>query len=186
LSPANHYARRYIREYATPAGSNRLSRCGRLFPPDGVDETGTLAALRAHRSELIAKHGGRIVKTMGDGLLLEFPSVVNATHCAIELQEGMAARNQDIDQDKQITFRIGINLGDIIVEGEDILGDGVNIAARLQEIAKPGGVSISQRVHEDVRDRVDVLFEDRGEQTLKNIARPVRVWHWPPGKAQTT
>ncbi|MFP6774606.1 MAG: adenylate/guanylate cyclase domain-containing protein, partial [Alphaproteobacteria bacterium] len=110
----------------------------------GVDETGTLDALRAHRAELIdAKifaHGGRIVKTMGDGLLLEFPSVVNATRCVVEIQQGMIERNQGVDEDRRIIFRIGVNLGDIIIEGEDILGDGVNIAARLQEIAEPGGV----------------------------------------------
>jgi adenylate cyclase len=150
----------------------------------GADETGTLAALRAHRSELIdpkiAEHGGRIVKTMGDGLLLDFPSVVNATRCAIGVQQGMAERNKGIDDNRRITFRIGINLGDIIIEGEDILGDGVNVAARLQEIAEPGGVSISGRVHEDVQDRLDAQFEDAGEQTLKNIARPMRVWRWSP------
>jgi class 3 adenylate cyclase len=121
----------------------------------GVDEIGTLDALRKHRTELIdpliAQRGGRVVKTMGDGLLLEFPSVVNATRCAIEVQQGMAERNEGVDEGKRITFRIGVNLGDIIIEGEDILGDGVNIAARLQEIAEPGGVSISIRVYEDVR-----------------------------------
>ena len=146
----------------------------------GVDETGTLAALRAHRAELIdpliAKHGGRIVKTMGDGLLLEFPSVVNATQCVVEVQQGMSERNVGVDQDRRITFRVGVNLGDIIIEGEDILGDGVNIAARLQEIAEPGGVAISGRVHDDVRDRLDAGFADTGEQSLKNIARPIRVW----------
>jgi TolB-like protein/class 3 adenylate cyclase len=148
----------------------------------GVDETGTLAALRAHRAELIdakiAEHGGRIVKTMGDGLLLEFPSVVDATQCVIEVQKGMAERNQGVDEDRRITFRVGINLGDIIIEGEDILGDGVNIAARLQEIAEPGGVAVSGRVHEDVQDRLDDKFADAGEKELKNIARPVRVWRW--------
>ncbi len=148
----------------------------------GVDETGTLSALRAHRAELIdpkiAEHGGRIVKTMGDGLLLEFPSVVNATRCAIEIQQAMAARNVGGDEDRRILFRIGINLGDIIIEGEDIFGDGVNIAARLQEIAEPGGVSISARVYEDVRDRLDTVFHDAGEQELKNIARPIQVWRW--------
>ncbi len=146
----------------------------------GADEEGTLAALRAHRAELIdqliAEHGGRIVNTIGDGLLLEFPSVVNATRCAIEFQQGMAERNEGVDDDRRITFRIGVNLGDIIIDGEDILGDGVNIAARLQEIAEPGGVSISRRVHEDVQDRLDTPFKDIGEQAFKNIARPVRVY----------
>ena len=152
----------------------------------GLDEVGTLAALRAHRAELIdakiAEHGGRIVKTMGDGLLLEFPSVVDATTCAIEMQEAMVARNAGIARDQRISFRIGVNLGDIIIEGEDILGDGVNIAARIEALAEPGGVAISGRVHDDVRDRLDAAFVDSGEQSLKNIARPVRVWQWsPPG-----
>ena len=128
----------------------------------GVDETGTLAALRAHRAELIdAKindHSGRIVKTMGDGLLLEFPSVVEATQCMVEIQLGIAERNQGVDMDRRIIFRIGINLGDTIIEGEDILGDGVNIAARLQEFAEPGGVAISSRVYDDVQDRLDAAF----------------------------
>ncbi len=153
----------------------------------GVDETGTLDRLRAHRRELIdpliATHGGRIVKTMGDGLLLEFPSVVAATRCAIETQEGLAARNADVSEDERIVFRVGVNQGDIIIDGEDILGDGVNVAARLQEVAEPGGIAVSHRVHEDVRDRLDARFEDRGEQSLKNIARPIRVWAWSPGIA---
>jgi len=155
----------------------------------GVDETGTLATLRAHRAEMIdpkiAEHGGRIVKTMGDGLLLEFPSVVDATQCMIEIQLGMAERNQGIDEDQRITFRVGINLGDIIIEGEDILGDGVNIAARLQEIAEPGGVSISRRVYEDVQERLDAKFDNAGEQSLKNIAKPVQVWRWSPAQTST-
>ncbi len=150
----------------------------------GADEIGTLASLRAHRAELIdgkiSEHGGRIVKTMGDGLLLEFPSVVNATQCVVEIQLGMARRNRDVDPDHRIIFRVGVNLGDIIVDGDDIHGDGVNIAARLQELAAPGGGSISRRVFEDVRDRLDAQFEDTGEQTLKNIARPVHVWQWLP------
>jgi adenylate cyclase len=150
----------------------------------GVDEVGTLAALRTHRAELIddkiADHGGRIVKTMGDGLLLEFPSVVNATACAIEIQEGMAVRNAEIPGDKRIIFRIGVNLGDIIIEGEDILGDGVNIAARIEGLADEGGVSLSNRAYEEVRDRLGVTFMDTGEQELKNIARPVQVWSWSP------
>ena len=143
----------------------------------GVDEVGTLAALRAHRAELIddkiAEHGGRIVKTMGDGLLLEFPSVVNAVKCSIEIQDGMLKRNVEVSEDKRITFRIGVNQGDVIIDGEDIHGDGVNLAARLQEVATPGGISLSRRVLEDVRDRLEAPFENTGDQTLKNIARPV-------------
>lgn len=153
----------------------------------GVDETGTLAALRAHRAEMIdakiAEHGGRIVKTMGDGLLLEFPSVVNATACAVQMQESMALRNAEIAEDQRIVFRIGVNLGDIIIEGDDILGDGVNIAARIEALAEPGGVAIAGRVYEDVRDRLDVTFTDTGEQSLKNITRPVRVWQWSASEA---
>jgi len=136
----------------------------------GVDEVGTLAAMRAHRAELIdpkiAEHGGRIVKTMSDGLLLEFPSVVAATTCAIEAQTEMAARNDGVDEDKRITFRIGVHVGDIIVEGDDILGDGVNVAARIEALAEPGGVAISGRVHDDVRDRLEVGFVDMGQQSL--------------------
>src|SRR5215469_10297831 len=151
----------------------------------GRDESGTLAALRAVRQEVvdpaIASHGGRIVKTTGDGLLLEFPSVVNAVRCAVEVQTAIADRTAEIPDDRRIAFRIGINQGDIIIEGDDIFGDGVNIAARLQEIAAPGGICISSRVHEDVRDRLDTSFDDGGTQTLKNIARPVQVWRWQPG-----
>jgi adenylate cyclase len=150
----------------------------------GVDEVGTLAALQAHRSELIdgkiVEHGGRIVKIMGDGLLLEFPSVVNATACAVEMQWRMALRNEGISEDKRIIFRIGVNLGDIIIEGDDILGDGVNTAARIEALAEPGGVAVSGRVHDDVRDRLDAEFTDMDEQSLKNIARPIRVWQWSP------
>ena len=150
----------------------------------GSDESGTLAALKALRQEVvdptITSHGGRIVKTTGDGLLLEFPSVVNAVRCAIEVQTAMADRSAEIAEDRRIAFRIGINLGDIIVEGDDIFGDGVNVAARLQEIAPAGGICISSRVHEDVRDRPDTVFDDGGMQTLKNIARPVQVWLWQP------
>ena len=150
----------------------------------GIDEVGTLAALRAHRVDLIdpkiAEHGGRIVKTMGDGLLLEFPSVVNATACAIEVQQEMVARNDAVEDDKRITFRIGVHVGDIIIEGEDILGDGVNIAARVETLAEPGGMAITGRVHDDIRDRIENPFTDTGEHSLKNIARPVRVWRWNP------
>ncbi|GEP61892.1 adenylate/guanylate cyclase domain-containing protein [Reyranella soli] len=151
----------------------------------GRDESGTLAALKAIRQEVvdpaIAKHGGRIVKTTGDGLLLEFPSVVNAVRCAIEVQTAMADRGAEIAEDRRFALRIGINLGDIIVEGDDIFGDGVNVAARLQEIAPAGGICISSRVHDDVRDRLDTAFDDGGTQALKNIARPIQVWRWHPG-----
>src|SRR5262245_12808406 len=153
----------------------------------GRDETGTLAALRIVRQEVvdpaIAKHGGRIVKTTGDGLLLEFPSVVNAVRCAVEVQTAMANRTAEVPDDRRIAFRIGINQGDIIIEGDDIFGDGVNVAARLQEMAAPGGICVSSRVHEDVRDRLDTAFDDGGTQILKNIARPVQVWRWQPGTA---
>ena len=150
----------------------------------GVDEVGTLAALRAHRAELIdpliAEHGGRIVKTMGDGLLLEFPSVVAAVQCVISIQKGMLERNADVADDDAIRFRIGVHLGDVIVEGDDIFGDGVNIAARLQEIGEAGGVVISRNAHDSVEGRIEAGFVDGGDQELKNIARPVRVWRWSP------
>ena len=147
----------------------------------GVDEAGTLRRLNAHRSELIDglidKHGGRIVKTTGDGLLLEFQSVVAAVACCVAGQEGMAERNADTGTDA-IRFRIGVHLGDVIVEGEDIFGDGVNIAARLQEIGEAGGVVISSNVHDSVDGRIEASFIDDGKRELKNIARPVRVWRW--------
>jgi adenylate cyclase len=150
----------------------------------GADEAGTLAALRAHRKELIdpliGDHGGRIVKTMGDGLLLEFPSVVNATQCAIEIQHRMAGRNEAIDEARRLTFRIGINLGDIVIEGEDIHGDGVNVAARLQEAGEPGGLALSGIAHESLGNLVDAHFEDGGRQEFKNIARLIQVWRWSP------
>src|SRR5215813_5048307 len=153
----------------------------------GRDESGTLAALKALRLEVldpaIATHGGRIVKTTGDGLLLEFPSVVNAVRCAVEVQTAMVTKITDVPEDRRIAFRIGINIGDIIVDGDDIFGDGVNVATRLQEIAAPGGICVSSRVHEDVRDRLDTAFDDGGAQTLKNIARPVQVWRWQPSTA---
>src|ERR1700757_481954 len=150
----------------------------------GADEEGTLDRLKVLRRELadpkIKEHRGRIVKTTGDGMLVEFGSVVDAVRCAVEVQRGMIDREAGWDDALRIRFRVGINLGDIIVEGDDIFGDGVNVAARLQEIATPGGICISSRVHEDVRDRLDIGFEDGGTQTLKNIARPVQVWRWQP------
>src|SRR5947209_8595258 len=146
----------------------------------GQDEAGTLSRLRAHRRELIdpkiAEHKGRIVKTTGDGLLVEFPSVVEAVACAVAVQRGMAERNVSSPQDQRIVFRVGINLGDIIVDGEDIHGDGVNVAARLEALAEPGGVCVSGTVRDHIGDRLDITFDDMGEQSLKNIARPVRVY----------
>jgi TolB-like protein/class 3 adenylate cyclase/tetratricopeptide (TPR) repeat protein len=152
----------------------------------GRDESGTLAALKALRREMvdprIATHGGRIVKTTGDGLLLEFPSVVDAVRCVVEVQTEMAQKIADVPDDRRIAFRIGLHVGDIIIDGDDIF-DGVNIAARLQEIATAGGVCVSSRVHDDVRDRLETVFEDGGAQTLKNITRPVHVWRWMPGSS---
>ncbi len=145
-----------------------------------ADEEGTLARFRAHRTELaepkIAEHRGRIVKLMGDGFLVEFPSVVDAVRCAAEIQRGMAARNAGIHESEKIAFRIGINLGDVIVEDDDIYGDGVNIATRMQEITPPGGVSVSGVVHDSVRDKLSPAFEDLGPQHVKNITEPVRAY----------
>jgi adenylate cyclase len=146
----------------------------------GAAEEGTLARLRAIRRELadpkIAEHKGRIVKTTGDGLLVEFASVVDALRCAVEVQQAMAARNAGAEPANRIDFRIGIHQGDIVVEDGDILGDGVNIAARLEALADPGGICVSARVQEDAAGRLDLAFEDLGEPELKNIARPVRVY----------
>ena len=145
----------------------------------GVDEEGTLARLKALRRELadpkIKEHHGRIVKTTGDGLLLEFASVVDAVRCAVEVQREMAERNSDLPPDGRIEFRMGINLGDIIKDGRDIYGDGVNIAARLEALAEPGGICVSRVVRDQVRDKLTFSFEDMGEQQVKNIARPIRV-----------
>jgi adenylate cyclase len=146
----------------------------------GADEEGTHERLRAHLQELvepkIGEHRGRVVKNTGDGFLAEFASVVDAVRCAVEVQQGMAARNAGIASEERIEFRVGINLGDVIAEAEDIFGDGVNIAARLEGLADPGGVLVSSTVHDQVRDRLPFVFEDFGEQQVKNIARPVRVY----------
>src|SRR2546423_14346642 len=142
----------------------------------GNDEAGTLAELKEIRQKIIdakiAEHRGRIVKLTGDGVLAEFPSVVNAVSCATEIQKAMHARRSE----SPIQFRVGINLGDVIVEGDDIYGDGVNVAARLESVAQPGGVAVSQSVRDHVGNRLSVNFEDRGEQQLKNIEKPVRVY----------
>jgi adenylate cyclase len=146
----------------------------------GADEGGTLQALKAIRAELIdpmiAAHNGRLVKTTGDGLLIEFSSVVDALRCATEMQAGMAERNATVPNDRRIEFRIGINMGDVVVEDGDIFGDGVNVAARLEALAEPGGICVSARVQKDAAGKLDLAFEDLGEQPLKNIARSVRVF----------
>jgi class 3 adenylate cyclase len=146
----------------------------------GLDEEGTIARLKAYRRALIdpaiARHGGRIVKTMGDGLLVEFSSPVEAVRCAAELQLAMAGREASLPEEGRIRFRIGINLGDVVIEEGDVLGDGVNIAARLQALADVGGICISRSVRDQVRDRLPVRFEDLGEQSVRNITRPVRCY----------
>ena len=147
-----------------------------------ADEEGTLAAFNALRAELIdpkiADHRGRVFKLMGDGMLAEFASVVDAVRAAVEMQQAVAERNAAFPQDKRIEFRIGINLGDVVIDGDDIHGDGVNVAARLEGLADPGGIYVSAAVYDQVRDRMDVPFEDLGEQQVKNIDRPVHVWRW--------
>jgi adenylate cyclase len=146
----------------------------------GADEEGTLAALKAIRREWvdprIVEHRGRIVKTTGDGLLVEFASVVAAVRCTVGVQREMAERNIGVPAETRIEFRVGINLGDIIIDGDDIFGDGVNIAARLETLAEPGGICVSRVVHDQVRDKLAFAFEDMGEQALKNITRPVRTY----------
>src|SRR3954447_23814336 len=142
-----------------------------------TDEMGTLTELKAHRRALIdpciAGHSGRIVKTTGDGALVEFASVVDAVGCAVAIQRGMLGRNAGIAEDKRIVFRIGINVGDIIIEGDDIFGDGVNIAARLETLCEPGGICISRTANDQIRDKLSLAFADLGEQTVKNISRAV-------------
>jgi TolB-like protein/class 3 adenylate cyclase/Tfp pilus assembly protein PilF len=145
----------------------------------GEDEAGTARAVREHREAarpIVAAHGGRIVKTMGDGVLLEFPSVVAAVECAIAVQRLMGERNADVPEARRIVYRIGVNLGDVLIEGDDILGDGVNIAARLEGTAEPGGICLSEDAWRQVRGKIDAVFADLGDRELKNIARPVRVY----------
>src|SRR6266849_6388354 len=145
----------------------------------GADEEGTLRQLKAHRKELIdpkiTEHRGRIVKTTGDGMLVEFVSVVDAVRCAVDIQRGMAERNDDVPTESRIEFRVGINVGDIISDDNDIYGDGVNVAARLEALAEPGGIMVSRNVYDQVRDKLSFGFEDMGEQAVKNIARPIGV-----------
>lgn len=146
----------------------------------GADEVGTLAALKTHRRELIdpaiARHRGRIVKTTGDGMLVEFPSVVDAVTCAVAVQRRMLSRNASVSPGERIVFRVGINVGDIIIDGDDIFGDGVNIAARLQVLCEPGGVCISRTANDQIRDKLSLAFADLGEQTVKNISRAIGVF----------
>ncbi len=147
-----------------------------------ADEEGTIAALKALRADLIdpklAEHNGRIVKLMGDGMLVEFASVVDAVRAAVETQEAVTEHNAGLPENKRIEFRVGVNLGDVVIDGDDIHGDGVNVAARLENHAEPGGICVSGKVYEEVRDRTELPFEDLGEQEFKNIDRPVRVWRW--------
>ena len=164
----------------------------------GADEAGTHAQFRALHKDFIepkiAEHRGRIVKLSGDGILVEFASVVDAVRCAVEVQQSIAVHNTNLEPERRIEFRIGINLGDVIIDGDDIYGDGVNVAARLEGLARPSGVCISDVVHQMVRGRLDLGFEDLGEQQVKNIAQPVHVWQWvndaratgPPIKARET
>src|SRR5438105_533335 len=146
----------------------------------GADEAGTLAAVNTLRHDFIegkvAEHQGRIVKLTGDGILAEFPSVVSAVACASEVQRGVWQRNKHVPLDRRVEFRMGVNLGDVIVEGSDIYGDGVNVAVRLESIAEPGGICVSQSVRDHVGNRLRVTFADRGEQQLKNIEKPIRVY----------
>jgi adenylate cyclase len=144
-----------------------------------ADEIGTLRTLEAHRAimdGLIARNGGRIANTAGDSVLAEFPSVVDAVECAVAVQETLGEANAGAPEEKALRFRIGVHVGDVMVRGGDLLGDGVNVAARVQSLAEPGGVSISGRAHDEVEHKIDRSFEDKGEQQVKNIARPVRVY----------
>ena len=146
----------------------------------GADEEGTLAALRAHRNELIdpkiAEFGGRIANTAGDSILIEFPSVVEALRCAMDIQDGVTERNRETPEDRRIAFRVGINVGDVMEQDGDLLGDGVNVAARLEGLAEPGGICLSRTARDQVRDRMEIVLEDMGEVEVKNIARPVRAF----------
>jgi adenylate cyclase len=153
----------------------------------GADEAGTLQAFKTIRAELfdptVAEHHGRLVKTTGDGFLVEFSSVVDALRCAVEFQAHISERNATVPTDKRIEFRLGINVGDVVVEDGEVFGDGVNVAVRLEGLAEPGGICVSARVQEDAAGKPDVPFEDLGEQQLKNIMRPVRVYRVGTGRS---
>jgi adenylate cyclase len=130
---------------------------------------------------LIVEHGGRVANTAGDSLLLEFTSVVDAVRCSVAFQKGVAERNKDIAEDRRIHFRVGINLGDVVADGDDLLGDGINVAARLEGLSAPGGITLSDEAYRQVRDRLDLAWQDGGEHQVKNIARPLHIWRWVPG-----
>jgi adenylate cyclase len=151
----------------------------------GADEEGTLAALKQHRQTIfdpaVAAHNGRIVKLIGGGTIVEFGSVIDAVNCALSVQRSDDALPDEVLRRPKIVLRIGINLGDVIIEGDDIYGDGVNIAARLEPLADPGGICVSSIVNESVGNRIDVRFQDAGDITVKNINRPIRIWKWHPG-----
>src|SRR6202158_4542028 len=145
----------------------------------GLDEEATLRTLTSHRKLIdsaIDQHHGRFVNSAGDSVLAEFASVVEAVNCAVEIQTGLKAENANLPPERRMKFRIGVNLGDVMVEGDQILGDGVNVAARLESLAEPGGICISNTVYDQVRDKLALGYEDRGEQAVKNIVRPVLVW----------
>jgi adenylate cyclase len=179
---------------AVPAATIPTRRLAAIFVADvvgfsrlvGLDEEGTLARLRAIRAELvdpkIGEWRGRIFKTTGDGLLAEFGSVVDAVRCASAIQGRMGQRNAAVAAENRFEFRVGVHHGDVVAQGDDLMGDGVNIAARLQALAEPGGICVSARVQEDVDGNLEVSFEDLGDQRLKNIGRPVRVYRVHPGR----
>ncbi|MCP4316724.1 MAG: adenylate/guanylate cyclase domain-containing protein [Hyphomicrobiales bacterium] len=153
-----------------------------------ADESGTLAELQSHRADLIdplvVRYGGRIVKSMGDGLLLEYPSVVDAVNCSVELQDGMARRNSGVPEEKAIRFRVGVHLGEVIIEGDDIFGNGVNVASRIEGLAEPDGIAISNDVYRQVHSRIDLEWEDGGKHQVKNIPQPIWIWHRKSGNGR--
>ncbi|MEE9265644.1 MAG: adenylate/guanylate cyclase domain-containing protein [Gammaproteobacteria bacterium] len=154
-----------------------------------ADEAGTLAQMKTHRRELwtplIEKYSGRVVGTAGDSILVEFASAVAAVECSADMQRGMVERNADLPEERRMLLRVGVNIGEVIVDEDDIYGDGVNVAARLQELAEPGGIAISGNVHEQVQGKLDDAFEDAGRHEVKNITRPIQVWRWAAGTAET-
>src|SRR6516162_8432622 len=156
----------------------------------GADEEGTLAALKQQRQTIfdpaVAAHNGRIVKLIGGGTIVEFGSVIDAVHCALSVQRSDDALPDEVLRQPKIVLRIGINLGDVIIEGDDIYGDGVNIAARLEPLAEPGGICVSSIVNESIGNRIDIRFKDAGDITVKNINRPIQIWKWHPGATKVT